>query len=144
MRAKSSAIRPLLVLALGLCFAGSALAEQTPAPAGAEAYIISPADGATVNTPLTVRFGLKGMGVAPAGTQVPNTGHHHLIVDADAPAPGQAIPKDAQHLHFGGGQTETVLELPPGRHTLQLLLGDYAHVPHDPPVMSKPITVIVE
>lgn len=144
MRAKSSAIRPLLVLALGLCFAGSALAEQTPAPAGAEAYIISPADGATVSTPLTVRFGLKGMGVAPAGIQVPNTGHHHLIVDADTPAPGQPISKDAQHLHFGGGQTETVLELPPGRHTLQLLLGDYAHVPHDPPVMSKPITVIVE
>ncbi len=143
MGAKSSAL-PLLALAFGLFTAAPIQAEPTPAPAGAEAYLISPIDGATVSSPLTVRFGLKGMGVAPAGIQVPNTGHHHLIVDAEAPSTTQPIPKDAQHLHFGGGQTETVLDLPPGRHTLQLLLGDYAHVPHDPPVMSKPITITVE
>jgi hypothetical protein len=117
----------------------------TKAPAGAEAYFIAPRDGATVGREVTVRFGLKGMGVAPAGMNKEHTGHHHLLVDAtDLPLAGQPIPKDEKHLHFGGGQTETVLHLAPGTHTLQLELGDANHVPFDPPVVSKRITIHVK
>lgn len=116
----------------------------TPSPPGADAYIISPADGATVKGPVTVRFGLKGMGVAPAGVKFENTGHHHLLVDADLPDPTRPIEADAQHLDFGRGQTQTTLELKPGRHTLQLVLGDDRHVPHTPPIVSKRITITVE
>lgn len=109
------------------------------------AYIVSPADGATVKSPFTVVFGLRNpWGVAPAGTKLDNTGHHHLLIDTPVPDLSKPIAKDDQHRHFGGGQTETALTLPPGKHTLQLLLGDFAHVPHQPPVMSKPITVTVE
>jgi hypothetical protein len=109
------------------------------------AYIVSPHDGATVKNPVTVVFGLRnGWGVAPAGVQKDKTGHHHLLIDVALPAAGAAIPKDEHHRHFGGGQTETTLELSPGTHTLQLLLGDFVHVPHDPPVMSKQITITVE
>ncbi|MBI1374900.1 MAG: DUF4399 domain-containing protein [Phycisphaera sp.] len=118
--------------------------KRTPSPAGAESYIISPLDGETVGQTFTVRFGLRGMGVAPAGVTVTNTGHHHLLIDTDPPAVNQPIPNDATHKHFGGGQTETVLTLPPGEHTLQLILGDYVHVPHDPPVISKKITITVK
>jgi hypothetical protein len=117
----------------------------TPSPAGASAYIISPADGESVKSPFKVRFGLSGMGVAPAGIDKPNTGHHHLLIDlADTPPMSKPLPSDANRKHFGGGQTEVMLELPPGEHTLQLLLGDQNHVPHDPPVMSQKITVTVE
>jgi hypothetical protein len=119
-------------------------AEPTAAPAGAQAVILAPADGATVTSPVTVQFGLKGMGVAPAGTAAPNTGHHHLIIDSELPPLDQPVPKDDRHLHFGGGQTETVIELAPGTHTLQLLLGDHAHVPHQPPVTSERITITVQ
>lgn len=109
------------------------------------AYIISPADGETVTSPVTVKFGLQGAGVAPAGVEQDNTGHHHLLIDLDKlPALDKAIPADDQHVHFGGGQTETTIELEPGEHTLQLLLGDHMHRPHTPPVMSKKITVTVE
>ena len=132
---------PLLLIALAA--AGPATAG-TPAPAGAEVYFISPADGDVVQGPVTVRFGLRNMGVAPAGVQVPDTGHHHLLVDADLPPAGQPIPNDERHRHFGKGQTETVLELAPGPHTLQLLLGDFAHVPHDPPIASKKISITVK
>jgi hypothetical protein len=118
--------------------------SSAPAPAGAEVYIISPRDGETVQGPVTVRFGLKGMGVAPAGIQVANTGHHHLLVDAVGAPQDQPIGKDDQHLHFGGGQTETVLELKPGKHTLQLVLGDYLHVPFKPSIETKPITITVK
>ncbi|GLQ51265.1 DUF4399 domain-containing protein [Dyella flava] len=142
--------RLLLALAL-VTTAGYALAADAPAlpvtkaPAGAEVYIISPQDGATVPQSFTVRFGLKGMGVAPAGVVHENTGHHHLLVDVKVlPAAGQPIPKDEQHIHFGGGQTETTLKLTPGTHTLQLELGDSNHIPFDPPVVSKPITVHVK
>lgn len=107
-------------------------------------YFISPADGAEVNNPVTVRFGLKNMGVAPAGVNVPNTGHHHLLIDTELPDLTQPVPKDEHHRHFGGGQTETTIELSPGRHTLQLLLGDYQHIPHNPPVVSKRITIFVK
>lgn len=108
-----------------------------------ELYFITPTDGETVSGPVRVVFGLRGMGIAPAGVQAPNTGHHHLVIDAPTPPAGKPIPADANHLHFGGGQTETVIELEPGTHTLQLVLGDHLHVPHDPPVVSKKITITV-
>ena len=108
-------------------------------------YFITPTDGATVSSPVTVRFGLKGMGVAPAGVNKPNTGHHHLLIDLDKLPPlDQPVPKDEHHRHFGGGQTETTIELAPGKHTLQLLLGDQNHVPHDPPLVSEKITITVK
>jgi hypothetical protein len=117
---------------------------RTPAPEGAVVYFITPKDGATVKSPVTVRFGLEGMGVAPAGVVKPGTGHHHLLIDTGLPDLGMPIPNDATHRHFGGGQTETQVELPPGQHTLQLLMGDANHVPFDPPVMSKRITITVQ
>jgi hypothetical protein len=116
---------------------------RTPRPEDAQVYFISPADGAKLKSPVVVRFGLSHMGVAPAGVAQPNTGHHHLIIDAPLPPAGLPIPKDDHHLHFGGGQTEVSLALPPGKHTLQLLLGDQNHVPHDPPVVSQRITIEV-
>ncbi|HUF08611.1 MAG TPA: DUF4399 domain-containing protein [Rhodothermales bacterium] len=117
---------------------------QTPSPEEARVYIISPADGACVTSPVTVRFGLRGMGVAPAGTEVGGTGHHHLLINVEKlPALDQPIPADERHLHFGGGQTEVDIQLSPGRHTLQLVLGDRFHIPHDPPVVSERITITV-
>lgn len=139
-------IRSLLLAAAVLC-AGISQASELPrsaSPADAAVYFISPADGDTVSGPVTVRFGLRGMGVAPAGTVAEGTGHHHLIVDAPLPAAGQPIPNDANHLHFGKGQTETTLTLAPGRHTLQLLVGDHSHIPHDPVVASEVITITVK
>jgi hypothetical protein len=118
--------------------------KRTPSPKGAEAYIIAPKDGETVTSPVSVKFGLKGMGIAPAGIAFENAGHHHLIIDADLPPAGAPIPADANHVHFGKGQTEAAVELKPGKHTLQLLLGDQLHVPHDPVVASKKITVTVK
>jgi len=118
--------------------------ERTAAPAGAEAYIISPQDGAKVHSPVRVQFGLKGMGIAPAGVKFDNSGHHHLLVDTDAPTDLSApLPATDKIVHFGKGQTETTLTLTPGKHTLQLLLGDQNHIPHDPPVLSKKITITV-
>jgi hypothetical protein len=118
---------------------------RKPAPAGATAYIISPADGATVANPVRVVFGLKGIGVAPAGIDRADAGHHHLLVDTGFPANlGLPIPNDEQHRHFGGGQTEVELTLTPGRHTLQMLLGDHLHIPFDPPIASSVVTVEVE
>ena len=133
-----------MVLGLSLALFGTgALADTTPAPPGAKAYIISPQDGDTVPETFTVRFGLSGMGVAPAGVDLPSTGHHHLLVDmAELPPAGQPMGKDIKH--FGGGQTETEITLPPGRHSLQLMLGDKNHVPFDPPVVSDEITVTVQ
>lgn len=116
----------------------------TPSPENAELYFITPSDGDIVSSPVTVKFGLRNMGVAPAGVQVENTGHHHLLIDTDLPALNQPVPKDNQHLHFGNGQTETELGIVPGTHTLQLLLGDFSHVPHDPPLVSEKITITVE
>jgi hypothetical protein len=124
--------------------ASPALPTHT-APADARVYIISPTDGASVGRDVTVRFGLAGMGVAPAGVEKEHTGHHHLLIDvATLPPAGQPIPNDARHKHFGGGQTETALQLSPGTHTLQLELGDANHVPFDPPVVSKKITIHVK
>ncbi|HET7162635.1 MAG TPA: DUF4399 domain-containing protein [Rhodanobacteraceae bacterium] len=135
-----------LVLSGAAAFAVAA-SPQLPhkAPADARAYIIGPADGATVGRDVKVRFGLSGMGIAPAGVEKEYTGHHHLLIDVAAlPAAGKPIPNDERHKHFGGGQTETVLHLPPGTHTLQLELGDANHVPFDPPIVSKRITIHVQ
>jgi len=118
--------------------------SRSPSPPDAALYIISPADGARVSSPVTVVFGLQGAGVAPAGVDLPNTGHHHLLIDTEVPPLDSPVPADAQHVHFGLGQTETIVELSPGEHRLQLLLGDYLHVPHDPPLVSEPITVRVD
>jgi len=116
---------------------------RKPAPADAAVHFVGLQDGATVPQSFVVHFGLVNMGVAPAGIDRPNTGHHHLLVDAKLPPLDEPIPNDFNHLHFGGGQTEATVTLPPGKHTLQLLLGDASHVPHNPPIMSKPITVNV-
>ena len=121
------------------------VSARTPSPEGAQAYIISPANGDVVNSPVTVKFGLKGMGVAPAGIDKPNTGHHHLLIDvADTPSPDKPLPADVNFKHFGGGQTEAKVSLSPGKHTLQLIMGDRNHIPLDPMVMSKKITITVK
>ncbi|MCY4232459.1 MAG: DUF4399 domain-containing protein [Bacteroidetes bacterium] len=119
---------------------------RSTAPNNAMAYIIEPEDGAVIPSgTVTVKFGLSGMGVAPAGIDFPNSGHHHLLVNAmDLPAMDMPIPTDSSHLHFGLGQTETSLELSSGSYTLQLVLGDFAHIPHDPPVVSDPVIITVE
>lgn len=123
---------------------GQAVTVRTPSPAGAKVYFIEPKDGATVKGPVHVVMGLAGMGIAPAGVAADNTGHHHVIVDLEKVDLNAVLPMDNNHRHFGRGQTETMLELPAGRHTLQLVLGDRNHVPHDPPVMSQRITVTVQ
>jgi hypothetical protein len=134
----------LLMLLSSATIAG---AGETPAPADAKVYFINLKDGDRVISPLVIRFGLSGMGIAPAGTEAPNTGHHHLFIDAPAlegEALNEAIPVDEHHVHFGKGQTETTITLSKGQHTLQLVLGDWTHIPHKTPVMSERITVTVE
>jgi hypothetical protein len=123
--------------------APAAPAGPRPAPAGAMAYIIEPADGAVVASPVRVVFGLRGIGVAPSGVPREDAGHHHLLIDTGMPTPGVVIPSDLNHRHFGGGQTEAEIELEPGSHTLQLLLGDEGHIPHEPPITSEQITIEV-
>jgi len=121
--------------------------ELNPAPDGASAYFITPAHGETVTGPVTVRFGLDGMGVAPAGVNQASTGHHHLLIDLpddEMPALDRPLPATDRVVHFGGGQTQVTLDLEPGEHTLQLLLGDHRHVPHAPPVLSERISIRVE
>lgn len=139
-----------MLLTVGCLLACNAVAEQTtampvtPSEPGASVYFVEPADGATIEGPVRVVMGLKGMGIAPAGIDFPATGHHHLIVDAPTPPPGAIIPMDANHIHFGKGQTETTLDLPAGTHTLQLVLADRNHIPHEPAVVSPVITVTVK
>ena len=113
-------------------------------PAGAEVSIVSPKDGEVVTSPVKVVFGVKGMTVAKAGTDQANSGHHHLIIDADLPVADQPIGKDAQHIHFGAAQTDATVELPKGKHTLQLIFGDSTHMPHQPVVASKKISIEVK
>ncbi len=142
-----SFILAALVLSGPFCAGSLALAqERTPSPPGAGVYIVSPKNGATVHNPVLVQFGLKQvMGVAPAGVKFDNTGHHHLLIDIDPPADmSSPLPATDKIVHFGKGQTETTLTLPPGKHTLQLLFADYRHIPHSPPVMSKKITITVK
>jgi len=118
--------------------------KRGQAPKDARAYIIWPPNGAVINGgKFWVRMGLQNFGVAPAGIRRDNTGHHHLIIDRDLPPLNEPIPNDKNHLHFGGGQTEARIELPPGTHTLQMLIGDADHIPHDPPVTSPKITITV-
>jgi hypothetical protein len=114
-----------------------------PSPQGAQVYFHYPVDGIRVPQRFTVQFGLRGMGIAPAGIVKPLTGHHHLLVDVEHTDLTKPIPSDYNHIHLGNGQTEVVLTLTPGRHTLQLLVGDHAHIPHVPPVMSEKITIYV-
>lgn len=132
----------IAVFALGI--AAAADLPRSPSPKDVELYIITPQAGETVTSPVTVRFGLRGMGISPAGFAMENTGHHHLLIDTPPPSLEQPIAADANHVHFGKGQTEAIVILAPGRHTLQLLLADHLHIPHDPPVMSKPITITVK
>jgi hypothetical protein len=134
-------------LVIAALAASPVLAQSTPSPEGARVYFIGLEDGATVTNPVTLHFGLAGMGVAPVGVDLPNTGHHHLLINRapfGADDVGFGVPADDNHRHFGAGQTEVTLELPPGTHTLQLVLADLNHVPHDPPVVSEVITVTVE
>ncbi|MFL2555053.1 MAG: DUF4399 domain-containing protein [Candidatus Rariloculaceae bacterium] len=140
-----------LIMGLLLCISlGNSIAQDAPAmprtaaPEGAEAYIQSPSDGAVVTSPFTVRFGLRNFSVAPATVQSPNTGHHHLLVDVtEMPTFNLPLPTTENVLHYGLGQTETELELPPGEHTLQLVLGDWLHTPHQPPIISEVVTITV-
>ena len=129
---------------MGIVFIASLGLAGTPSPDGAKVYIISPSDGDTVQNPVTVQFGLRGMGVAPAGVDKANTGHHHLLIDAALPALDKPIPSNDTHKHFGKGQTETQLTLSPGKHTLRLVLGDKGHIPFSPPVISDTITITVK
>lgn len=133
----------LLSSAFSLVLAGSAMA-QTASPDGAKVYFIAPANGAEVSSPVTVQFGLSGMGVAPAGVEKAKTGHHHLLINQKLEDYSAPIPADDTHKHFGGGQTETTIELKPGKHTLQLILADQNHIPHAPPVQSEVITITVK
>jgi hypothetical protein len=143
---KSMITNMIACLATVMLFSGVAAADRTPAPENAYLYIGWPNDGEVIRggQPFRVWFGLRNMGVAPKGANVPNTGHHHLLIDTDLPPLDQEIPSDRNHIHFGAGQTETTIELPPGTHTLQLLMADYNHVPHNPPVYSKKITIYVK
>jgi len=138
-------MRRFIVAALALAASLAAAQQRTPAPADAKVYIISPKNGAHVHNPVLVQFGLAGMGIAPAGVKFDNTGHHHLLIDTDAPVDmSMPLPATDKIVHFGKGQTETRLTLTPGKHTLQLLLADMNHVPHQPPLISEKITITVE
>jgi len=136
----------LLAALLPLSLAATAQEYRKKAPEGASVYIISPQNGATLKSPVRVRFGLSGMGVAPAGVAKEKTGHHHVLIDTDAKDLdlSKPLPATDKVVHFGGGQTETMLKLAPGKHTLMLVLGDENHVPFDPPIVSRKITITVK
>jgi hypothetical protein len=124
--------------------AQSTAMPRTASPAGARVFFITPLDGETVPPTFAVEFGIEGMNVVPAGNDAPDSGHHHLLIDADLPELGLPVPADANHVHFGDGSTATERTLAPGQHTLQLLFADYLHIPHQPPVYSERITITVE
>ena len=121
-----------------------AVLPRTPSVDGASVFFITPANGTTVSNPIRIEFGIAGMDVVKAGVDQPHSGHHHLLIDTDLPDVGLPIPADEHHIHFGDGSTATEISLPPGDHTLQMLLGDHLHIPHNPAVVSQPITVTVE
>ena len=137
---------PIAAVCAAFLCASSAIADDhlTKSPPGASAYFIEPVNGAVVRNPVVVKFGLSGMGVAPAGVEKAKTGHHHLLINKVLEEYDQPIPSDEQHMHFGGGQTETSITLPAGTHTLQIIVADHNHVPHVPPVESARITVTVK
>ncbi len=143
MKRAAHAFAALAAVAAPLLAGLGATAQQRTMPEDARVYILWPPDGAVIRGAFWLRMGLSGAGVAPAGVEKQNTGHHHLLIDTELPPLDREIPNDRHHLHFGLGQTEVRLELPPGRHTLQLLLGDENHVPHQPPLYSRRITVTV-
>lgn len=134
------------VLALGMTSFSATAQDRTPAPVDAQVFFIGLEDGATVSNPVTIVFGLSGMGIAPAGIDAADTGHHHLLINVDLATLdlNDGVPADDNHIHFGGGQTQVTRELPVGTHTLALVLADHAHVPHDPPIISEMITITVE
>ena len=117
---------------------------RTASPEGARVFFITPSDGATISGPVAIEFGIEGMQVAKAGDNQPHSGHHHLLIDTAVPDLGLPIPADANHIHFGDGSTSTAITLEPGEHTLQMLLGDHLHIPHEPPLVSEVITITVE
>jgi hypothetical protein len=117
---------------------------RTASAEGASVFFITPANGSTVTNPIQIEFGIEGMDVVKAGDNQPNSGHHHLLIDTDIPNLGLPIPADERHVHFGDGRTATEIVLPPGEHTLQMLLGDHLHIPHEPPLVSEAITITVE
>ncbi|ODV41083.1 ATPase [Cupriavidus sp. UYMMa02A] len=135
-----------ILLGASLLLPAAATAGETPAPPNAYLYIGFPNNGQVLpaGKPFKVWFGLRNMGVAPKDVKFPKTGHHHLLIDVDLPPMDKEIPNDRNHLHFGAGETETMVELPPGKHTLQLLMGDDKHIPTNPPVYSKKITIYVK
>ena len=124
--------------------AAPAALERTASPAGARVFFIRPTDGETLSNPVKIEFGIEGMDVVKAGNAQPHSGHHHLLIDTGLPPLGLPIPADANYIHFGDGSRSTEITLPPGTHTLSLLLGDHRHIPHEPPVASAPITVTIE
>ena len=137
-------ISVLAAILMGVLLASHVvIAQQSTMPPDAKVYILWPSDGQVIKGSFWVRMGLSGGGIAPAGVDKANTGHHHLLIDVDLPPLDQPIPNDHNHLHFGLGQTEAHLDLPPGKHTLQLLLGDQNHIPHQPPLYSNRITITV-
>jgi hypothetical protein len=137
--------RIVLLSVVALQLAAAAHAQERPAHKDAYLYFVWPQDGTVIKGAFWARFGLRNMGVTHAGDDFENAGHHHLLVDVNEPlAPNEPIPQDKNHLHFGAGQTETRIELPPGKHTLQLVLGDAKHYPFKPPVVSKKITITVK
>lgn len=140
---RRSLLLAAIIMAANVPAVEVARAQSSTMPAGAHVYILWPHNGQRIRGAFWVRMGLSGGGIAPAGVNKAGTGHHHLIVDAPLPPLDQPIPNDAHHLHFGLGQTEARLDLPPGKHTLQLLLGDADHIPHNPPLYSPPITILV-
>ena len=147
LRPFAAAFVSLILATLIACGASSAQQARTggptPSPEGAEVRFVGLADGARLPTKATIRFGLRAMGVAPAGLERENSGHHHLLIDTELPPLDQPIPNDFNHLHFGAGQTEAEVTLKPGTHTLQLLFGDKDHIPHNPPLLSPRIRVVV-
>lgn len=156
----STSLSFITLLILGACSRGGDAPESEPAAApqdtsppvltrttsieGAQVSIVTPDDGDTVSSPFTVNFAATGMGVVRSGDATPGTGHHHILIDTGLPDMNLPIPADDRHIHFGDGSSSTELSLPPGEHTLQLLFGDFLHIPHDPPVYSEVITITVE
>lgn len=140
-------LRKALIAVSTLVAFGTAVAAQDhrqASPAGAKVFFVEPADGATVASPLTVKFGISGMTLSPAGTPAEHAGHHHLLIDQKLEDPNSPLPADDHYKHYGKGQSEATITLTPGKHTLQLVLGDHNHVPHNPPVVSDVITVTVK
>lgn len=141
---KTAIVTILAIAALGIAGVAASAQDLSKAPAGAKVSFLEPKNGATVSSPFKVKFGLEGMEIAPAGTERMHAGHHHLLINQKLADPKAAIPADDNHKHYGKGQTEAEITLPPGEHTLQLVLGDHNHIPHDPIVQSEVIKITVK